>query len=163
MFEIGYCSSEFSSSSLGGKSFTVSWKDDKGKNMSDDYIDVLYEDKLNDYYDKYFNGKINFIYNIETYVNFSYLDTNKSFIDFEEYIKLVKVKINLKSTDHLSGNDYFHLKTNDNNVSPEQINLAREEVKKYVESKYNLNSISRIIAEIVNSNNLINIDEVYFI
>ena len=54
------------------------------------------------------------------------------------------------------------MKIESKKISNEQVNQAKEEVKKYVESKYNLSSISRTITEIIDSNSLSSINKVYF-
>lgn len=165
LLNLGTCSSIFSSSDLGNEVFSVTWYDGNGKDMKDTFIEKLYSDELSNYYAKYFDGKLSFGYSIDAILDDSCDECNKRFISYEEYLKLIQGKglsIYININDNLTGNNYFHLKTSDNSVDLKRIENSKEEIRKYIQSKYDLDNLSSDITKIITSNQLGNINNVVF-
>ena len=162
LFELGICSSVFSSKKLYGKEFLVSWKDDKGKTMTDTYLDALYKGSLDSYYADFFRNKLDFSFTVDvkTYGQKDFSGT----VSFDEYAKSTKVILSIVPNDYISrsSSEYFHLSTSDSSVDNEKLKKASEEIEKYVTSKYDFNKMTKTVNDIIKDNNLTNVEDVAF-
>ncbi len=165
MFELGYCEYLYSEPSLNGKTFNVTWKDSNGKTMSDNYINNLYSEKLGEEYNKKFIGKLNFQYKVNAILDKSCEECNKSLISFDDYYNLVKNKNVWFYIYPINGldrsNKYFHLKVHDK-IDSEYFDQVKEEVKEYMEEKYDFEKIRKVMKETIELNDMNNIDRAIF-
>ena len=165
MFELGYCSYLYSEPGLNDRTFSVTWEDANGKTMRDTYVENLYSEKLGEEYNKKFVGKLNFQYKVNAIIQRSCKECNKSLISFDDYYNLVKNKdvwLYIYPINGLdSSNKNFHLKVNDN-IKSEYLSQVKEEVKEYMEEKYDFEKIRKVIKETIELNDMVNIDRVIF-
>ena len=172
LLNLGYCTYSFSSKELEGKEFQITWKSATGDEMKDNYIEQLYNGQLTNYYKKYFQNKYDFSFDFEVRYEEECSECNENYISFDEFVELVSphfVTLYIKPVDNLDyNNKYFHIKTyNTKNLAEKEeqerlLAKSKEEVKKYVISKYDMDKISTITSSIVNLDNLSSIKEVIF-
>lgn len=159
------CTYYFTSKELNGKEFVVKTEFDANGDIifKDNYIATKYEDKLEKQYSIYFDKIIKQNFDISVSVEDVY---NIPLITYEEYVKLLNDKelnINLEPNIKLDENNkYFHLKTTDSSNTMEVLKIAESEIKKFINSNFNIEQLKDDVKSIITLNNLNNVDSVDF-
>lgn len=155
----------FTNDELNGKTFFVETDFDTNGEMvfKDNYIATKYEDRLKKQYSIYFDKIIKQNFDISVSVEDVY---NIPLIRYEEYVELLSDKqlnINLEPNIQLDENNkYFHLNSNDNSIGMEELEIARNEIDKFINSKFNIELLKKDVKSIINLNNLNNVSNVDF-
>ena len=155
----------FTSKELNGRTFEVETEIDSNgdKVFKDNYVSTKYKERLENDYSVYFDKIIK--QNFEIFIGVED-DYNIPLISYEEYVKLLSDKqlnINLEPSIQLDENNkYFHLKSNDNSIGMEELEIARNEIDKFINSKFNIELLKKDVKSIINLNNLNNVSSVDF-
>ena len=162
-FSSGECTLYFTSSELDGEKFEVNASPGADKNFfEDNYVKMKHEKKLVNYYNKHFEELINENIKLRS-INFEN-EYNIPNIDFEAYLiyleqKEVKLVFEKKITLD-KNNESFNISTK-KNASLETLDRASKEVNKYINSEFDLSSYKKKTYNIVKTNSLNYIKEIF--